>query len=78
MMMKTMMMIKMQMITIEIDLMNIYNSLIRRRSIEIFVSMFDLLRFESNEIREFADLMKIEEIEIEHLEIESLMNEITQ
>ncbi len=77
-MMKTMMMIKMQMITIEIDLMNIYNSLIRRRSIEIFVSMFDLLRFESNEIREFADLMKIEEIEIEHLEIESLMNEITQ
>ncbi len=66
------------MITIEIDLMNIYNSLIRRRSIEIFVSMFDLLRFESNEIREFADLMKIEEIEIEHLEIESLMNEITQ
>ncbi len=44
MMMKTMMMIA---------LMNVRNSLmIDRQSIEIFESMFDLLRFENNEIRE--------------------------
>jgi hypothetical protein len=81
MMMKTMMkmmMMKMQMMTIKIDLMNIHNSLIRRRDIEIFESMFDLLRFESNEIREFADLMKTEEVETEHLRIEPLVSESTQ
>jgi hypothetical protein len=61
------------------SLMNVHNSLmINRRSIEIFELMFDLLRFESNEIREFADLMMIEEIEIEHLEIVSLENESMQ
>ncbi len=42
----------MQMMTIEIDLMNIHNSLIHRRSIEIFEPVFDLLRFKNNEIRE--------------------------
>jgi hypothetical protein len=36
------------------------------------------LRFESNEIREFADLMMIEEIEIEHFEIVSFENESMQ
>jgi hypothetical protein len=53
--------------------------------------MFNLLRFENNEIREmmiaqmrfncfekFADLMKTEEIEIEHLEIESFESENMQ
>ncbi len=82
MMMKTMMMIA---------LMNVRNSLmIDRQSIEIFESMFDLLRFENNEIREmmismrfdrfkeFADLMKTEVIEIEHLEIKSFENESMQ
>ncbi len=77
-MMKMMMMKKMMMIV----LMNVRNSLmIDRRNIEIFESMFDLLRFESNEIREvrcfekFSDLMMIEEIDIEHREIVSLVNE---
>jgi hypothetical protein len=56
--------------------------------------MFDLLKFENNEIREmmiaqiefdrfesfedFVDLMKTEEIEIEHLEIESFESENIQ
>jgi hypothetical protein len=46
--------------------------------------MFDLLRFENSEIREvkcferFADLMKIEVIEIKHLEFESLEDENMQ
>jgi hypothetical protein len=40
--------------------------------------MFDFLKFENNEIREFADLMKIEEIEIEHFENESFVNENMQ
>jgi hypothetical protein len=80
--MKMMMMMK-------IASMNVHNSLMmNRRDIEISESMFDLLRFENNEIREmiivqmrfdrfekFADLMKTEEIEIEHLEIESFENE---
>jgi hypothetical protein len=67
MMMKTMMM--------KIASMNVRNSLmIDRRNIEIFESMFDLLRFENNEIRE----MMIEEIEIEHLEIVLLENESMQ
>jgi hypothetical protein len=50
MMMRKMMMMKTMMM---IALMNVRNSLmIDRQSIEILGSMFDLLRFESNEIRE--------------------------
>jgi hypothetical protein len=50
MMMKEMTMMKMMMIIV---LMNVHNSLmIDRQSIEIFESMFDLLKFENNEIRE--------------------------
>jgi hypothetical protein len=54
---------------------NVHNSLIYRRDIELFESMFHLLRFKSNEIREmrcfkkFADLMIIDKIENEHFEI---------
>jgi hypothetical protein len=53
----------------------------RRWDIEVFELKFDLLRFESSEIREmwcfeeFADLMMIERVEIEHLEIELLVSE---
>jgi hypothetical protein len=51
MMMKKMTMMKMMMMMIA--LMNVRNSLmIDRQNIEIFESMFDLLRFENNEIRE--------------------------
>ncbi len=78
MLMKIKRMMKMLIMTIEINLMNIHNSLIHRRDIEIFESMFDLLRFESNEIREFADLIKTEEVETEHLEIVLLENESMQ
>jgi hypothetical protein len=74
MMMKKIMMMKMIIIQ-----MNVRNSLmIDRSNIEIFESMFDFLKFENNEIREFADLIKIEEIEIEHFENESFMNENMQ
>ncbi len=84
MMRKMMMMTTMMMIA----LMNVRNSLMNRQNIEIFESMFNLLRFENNEIREmmivqmkfdrfeeFADLMMIAEIEIERFEIESLESE---
>ncbi len=82
--MKIMMMMK-------IASMNVHNSLMMNQDIEIFESMFDLWRFESNEIREmmivwvrfdrfksfekFVDLMMIAEIKIEHFEVESLENE---
>ncbi len=73
-MMKTMMKMT-KMMLMKIASMNVRNSLmIDRRSIEIFEPMFDLLRFESNEIRE----MMIEEIEIEHFEIVLLENESMQ
>ncbi len=52
MMMKEMMMINMIMMKIMIALMNVHNSFIHRRDIEIFKFTFDLLRFENNEIRE--------------------------
>jgi hypothetical protein len=74
--------------------MNVHNSLMMNQDIEIFESMFDLLRFVNNEIREmmivqmrfdrfesferFVDLMMIAEVEIEHFEIESLENESMQ
>ncbi len=86
----TSIMIKIKMMTNEIDLTNIYNSLIYYRNIEIFKSMFDFLKFESSEIREmivwmrfnrfkkFADLMKTEKVEIEHLKIKSFENENMQ
>jgi hypothetical protein len=48
MMMKEMMMMK----TMMIALMNVRNLLMNRQNIERFGSMFDLLKFESNEIRE--------------------------
>jgi hypothetical protein len=79
------------MIMMKIALMNVHNSLMMSQDIEIFESIFDLLRFVNNEIREmmiaqmrfdrfeqFDDLMKTEEIEIEHLEIESFENESMQ
>jgi hypothetical protein len=83
MMMKTKM--KMMMMK-KIASMNVHNSLMMNQDIEIFEPMFDLLRFENNEIREMmidrfeeiADLMKTEEIEIEHLEIEPLESESMQ
>jgi hypothetical protein len=69
MMMRAMMKMMMK----KIASMNVRNSLmIDRRSIEIFEPMFDLLRFENNEIREFADLMKTEKIETEHLKLSRL------
>ncbi len=82
-MMKTKM--KMMMMK-KIASMNVHNSLMMNQDIEIFEPMFDLLRFENNEIREMmidrfeeiADLMKTEEIEIEHLEIEPLESESMQ
>ncbi len=82
---KTMMKM-MKMMMMKIASMNVRNSLMMNQDIEIFESMFDLLRFESNEIREmmidrfekFADLMKTEEVEIEHLEVELLENESMQ
>ncbi len=79
------------MMMMKITLMNVHNSLMISQDIEIFEPMFDLLRFVSNEIREmmiaqmrfdrfgqFDDLMKTEEIEIEHLEIEPLVSESMQ
>jgi hypothetical protein len=47
-----MMMRAMMMMMMMIASMNFHNSLIHRRDIEIFEPMFDLLRFENNEIRE--------------------------
>jgi hypothetical protein len=77
----------MKMMVVEkIASVNVHNSLMMNQDIEIFGPMFDLLGFENNEIREMmidrfekiADLMKTEEIEIEHLEIGPLENESMQ
>ncbi len=49
MMVREMMMMKAVMM---IALMNVRNSLMNRQNIEVFGPVFDLLRFEGNEIRE--------------------------